>query len=437
MFNFIKQKTQPNKAGNARKNFKASVLNTGISSWFELGLDANFRPSDAALLSTYQNSIYVFRAVKLISQTASSYPLKVFSILNIRGDSDEVLNSPALDILKTDQHTNSVNSLMQILYAHILLTGKAYLYRVDDNTLRVIAPNNVQENISRRDNSIMSYRVQLGDARSVTVPVEDIIAFRDIDPLDLNQGESANVASRLRVLLEQKIVQYQNSLLDNGAVPSKIISPKESAGTASRDRINESQREFDQVFKGVQNQGKTLVSPTPLEVHELASPMKDLKLQESLDFTAKEIEIAFGLPHGILQSENVNVADGKNSKNSLIENTIKPLVMDVVETLNNNLIEQFGNRLFYKVELPSVDDEKQQSEILTAYVAQGIMTADEARVKIGYDPKGGDADLLQVKQQEDRQQARKVIANRKKLFVELEVQEKNYKKLLAQKDKQT
>ena len=414
-------------------NAKARVLDTGGSSWLSNALA--YTDNADALLQTYQQSIYVYRGVKLISETASSLPLKVFRVANINGDTEEVLNTDALDILTTDIHTKSVSSFLQAIYTHKLLTGKAYVYRPtsDRNTLTIIPPNKVEEKLNTRTDEITSYIITMGSGRLVAQP-EEMIVFKELNPIDFNKGASATAAAKFRILLEQKIVDYHNSLLDNGAVPSKIISPKEATGTVSKDKRDESQRNFDRVFKGVSNQGKSMVSPSPLEVHELSSPMKDLKLQEALDFTAKEIEIAFGLPHGILQSETVNVADGKNSRNTLFENTIKPLVNDVLETLNNELIEEMDNRLFYDVEYPAMEDEKVKSEVLTAYVEKGIMTPDEARVRLGLDELGGGADILNATRvNELRPTAKKMIANRKKLFIELEVQHKEYKAAVKEK----
>ena len=422
------------KTNKTQEKASVSTLTASFSPLFFDGLDSFGNANDKALLNTYQTSIYVYRAVKLISETASSYPLQVLRISNIRGDTEEVLNSPALDILSTDPHTKNVSSLLQAIYTHRLLTGKAYLLRTDEG-LKIIPPNNVEENINRRDNTIRSYKIEDGASR-MTVEPDRVIAFRELNPADFNNASSATQAARFRVLLEQKIVAYQNSLMDNGAVPGKIISPKEVKGTVSKDKSDEAQRGFDRIFKGVENQGKTLISPTPLEVHQLSSSMKDLELQKQLDFTAKEIEIAFGLPHGILQSETVNVADGNNSKNTLIENTIRPLVNDVVSTLNNELVEQFGNRIFYKAEVPVMENEKTQADVLTAYVEKGIMTQDEARLKLGLTAKGGDADeLIRNRQSGDssRQEAMAMISKRKKLFIELEVQQKEFEKLAKNK----
>ena len=234
-------------------------------------------------------------------------------------------------------------------------------------------------------------------------------------------------------MLEQKISQYHNALMDNGAVPSKIIAPREpSNARISKDELQEKQRDFEQMFKGVGSQGKTLISAAPLEVHSLASSVKDMELLKLLDFTAKEIEIAFGLPHGILQSETVNVADGRNSKNALIEYTIVPMVKEVLEVLNNTLIERYGGRLFYNVVFPTMEDSNAEATRLGTLVEKGIITQDEARQELGYAQKGGEADELPLNmatQVARRAMAKSMIRDRVELRTELEVQAKEMEKL--------
>ena len=421
---------------NDTADFKASILNTN-SDWLFTGSNFDFGISDTALLNTYNTSIYVYRATKLIAETASNYPLKLQQITNTEGDTEEVLSSPAIDVLSSYTQAPAYTQLFQYIYTHRLLTGKAYLWIKSNDEIEVVQPNLVTMNVNKATNEITSYTIRKGYGSNGTgygtfvVEPDDMIVFRDIDPLNVNNGTPATAAARFRITLENKISQFNNAILDNGGVPAKIISPKKPPQVSDKDQLAEAQRAFEQQFRGVQNQGKTLVAATPVDVKELSATVKDLQLQESLDFTAKEIEIAFGLPHGILQSENVNAADGKNSINNLVQFTIKPMVKSVLDVLNNKFVSRYGERLYYSVEFPTMEDEKSKAEELETLVSAGIITADEARLKLGYEPRGEDADELRMREQ--RPQAQAMIRTRSSLRDVLKRKEQNIRELKAKK----
>ena len=419
---FRKQKNIQYNWKNNENDIQASVLNSFIDA---VSGNVN-KVSDRELLNFYLINPYVFRAVRLISDTASSLPFQLLSIRNANGETEEVLNSPALDVLRTDPYSPSIASLFKRHYTYALLTGKSY-WLMEDNTIELLRPDLVKPEISRTTGDVMFYRVRKeGVGTDRRVEVDDIIAFKDTDPTDRNSGVSASQPSRLRILLDNKVAQYHNSLLSNGAVPSKIISPKDIKDTkASPQEIEDYNRKFNRMFQGVFNAGKTMISPQPLDVHELASNLKDLQLQQLVDFSAKEVEIAFGLPHGILQSETVNVADGQNSKNALIEFTIAPLVNETIEVLNYRLVEKYGSRLMYSAEIQLSQDKDKQATRLNTLVSGGILTINEARQVLGYPPEEGGDELrigASPQQVEVVNAAKSIISQRKSLAKELEVQ---------------
>ena len=105
MNNIFKGFLGTSKPRTTTQNLKASVFDTAsIASLFHSGLDVSGDVGNTALLNTYKNSIYVYRAVKLIAETASSFPFQLLKVVNGGGDTEEVETSPALDILSTSPY---------------------------------------------------------------------------------------------------------------------------------------------------------------------------------------------------------------------------------------------------------------------------------------------------------------------------------------------
>ena len=72
------------------------------------------------------------------------------------------------------------------------------------------------------------------------------------------------------------------------------------------------------------------------------------------------------------------------------------MVKEVIDVLNARFVDKFGDRLFYNVVFPTMDDKKAEADRLGILVEKGILTPDEARQELGYAPKGGEADELPI-----------------------------------------
>ena len=195
--------------------------------------------------------------------------------------------------------------------------------------------------------------------------------------------------------------RHNVSLLSNGARPSGAVIFKPKDETGSTVQLSDTQRaqilaDMETRFSGTNNAGRPMLLEGDFSFQQMGMSPKDMDFSVLKKMSAIDIALCFGVP-----AQLVGIPDAQTYNNmpearlALYEETIIPILRRIQSDLNEWLTPQFGDdlRLEYDVDsIPAMaESRKRVFESVVSGVNSGILTRNEAREKLGYDPiKGGD-----------------------------------------------
>ena len=353
----------------------------------------------------YENNAIAFRCINEISQGAAGVRLKLF-----RGKLN-VDDHPLLDLLTRPSPTKGYVELFESLYSFLLLSGNSYLIGAgaegsEPKELYCLRPDRVKiipgqttlpeaYHYSINGKTISQYDVNQETGES---PVKH---FKLFHPKSDYLGLSPLVAAASNIDSHNLTNRHNVSLLQNGARPSGAVIFKPKDETGATVQLSDTQRaqilaDMETRFSGSGNAGRPMLLEGDFNFQQMGMSPKDMDFSVLKKMSAIDIALCFGVP-----AQLVGIPDAQTYNNmpearlALYEETIIPILRRIQSDLNEWLTPQFADdlRLEYDVDsIPAMaESRKRVFESVVSGVNSGILTRNEAREKLGYDPiKGGD-----------------------------------------------
>lgn len=402
------------------------------------------------MLDQYRKSLYVFRAVSIIADTATSIEIDLFEIKNSKGEIEQINSHEIHTLIHRPNPDQTWDRMMKIVIMHLELAGEAFLYKIRDasgNVLELIPLQTQYVTKVIGDGMIRSVDLRVGE-KTRNIPFEDIVYFNYPSPFNIFDGQSPLLPVASRVETEKEASNYQAKFFQHNATPNAVLHTDQKLNKEQKEFIKES---WNQNFKGSDNYGKTALLEAGLEYKQLAVSQKEMDFIESMRFTREDILIAFGVTKGILLSEDSNNADGKNSMTAFLQFKIEPLVKMIVETLNLQLVEvDFGEQYFLKNENVVPEDRKAiVGEIKD--IVDIVYTRNEARQMLGLDEVEGGDQLFneftklpldvsanrKIDPKAEKNKAMRIFKNRESLYNKMQLKEEIFKRLSKKQKKKS
>ena len=352
----------------------------------------------------YQENAIVYRCVNEIANGAASIPFKVF-----QGDM-ELEQHPLVSLLNRPNPMQAGVEYFQALYSFLLLSGNSYALASAVNQvpteLHLLRPDRIE--IEPSETPIpKSYQYKLNGtvvARYEADPVSgqsEVKHFKMWNPLDDYLGLSPLMAAAVDLDQHNMIAKHNIGLLENGARPSGAIvfQPKDDSGNsmmltdAQREQV---QKDLEYRFSGQKNAGRPMLLEGDFDWKEMAMSPRDMDFLQNKHMAAKDIALCFGVPSQLIGiPDSQTYANVQEARLALYEETIIPLARRVESDLNEWLTPSFGDniRVEYDVDqIPAMTERRRRIyENVVNAVAQGILSRNEARERLGMEPiKGGD-----------------------------------------------
>ena len=352
----------------------------------------------------YQQNAVVYRCVNEIAQGASAVPFKVFD-----GDI-ELDNHPIKDLLNRPSPQYAGVEFFQAVYSHLLLAGNSYILKTmvgnQPRELHILRPDRMRIKPSKtRIPDAYEYMlngkvVESWDADPET-GASEIKHFKTWHPQDDYYGLSPLSAGAVDVDQHNMSAKHNYNLLANGARPSGavIFKPKDESGMTVQ--LTEGQRQqlmsdLELRFNGTNNAGRTMLLEGDFDFKEMGLSPKDMDFIQMKNMTARDIALVFGVP-----SQLVGVPDNQTYNNvsearlALYEDTIIPLLKRVESDLNEWLGADFSENVNVRYDIDAIpamaERRKKIYENVVQAVREGILSRNEARERLGYEPvQGGD-----------------------------------------------
>ena len=356
----------------------------------------------------YSENAIVKKCIDLISNNASRVAIELY-----RGD-QQVEEHPLLDLLYNPNPVQGQVEFFTSLYSYLLISGNSYMLESGaENTppieLYTLRPDRIRIKGSSRaipeaynylvgGQVIESYDVDQATGKS---KVKHIKLF---NPMDDYYGLSPIQSAATDIDQHNLANKHNVNLLQNGARPSGAVIFKPKDPTGAQIQLSDLQRnqlmnDLTQRFSGTGNAGKPMLLEGDFDWKEMGLSPKDMDFIQLKNMSAKDIALIFGVP-----SQLIGIPDAQTYSNfaeaklALYNETIIPLLDRIQSHMNEWLVPKFGDDLELRYDIDSIPAMAEQRtrvfESVTQGVQNGILTRNEAREQLGYEPIDGGDSLL-------------------------------------------
>lgn len=350
----------------------------------------------------YVRNAVAFRCIKLISRSAAAIPWLLDD-----GRGNEIEKHAILKLLTHPAPMIGGNSLFEAVYAYLLIAGNSYLEAVGpdgkpprelwalrpDRVKVVAGPYGMPQGFEYEANG-RTIRWE-ADPLSGQSP---ILHLKEFHPLSDWYGLSPVEPASYSVDRHNAAVAHNTALIQNGSNPSGALVFKPITQTGGgvthppKEVIEAAEQRLLERHSGPSNAGRPLVMSGDVDWKQMGLSPRDMDFNESKLDAARDICLAFGVPHILIVPGASTYNNVREAKLELYEETILPLVDKLLDSLNAWLVPAFGENLNLSVdkdEVPalSLRRELKQKATIELYDKK-LLTRDEARAALQYDQIG-------------------------------------------------
>lgn len=356
------------------------------------------------LLEAY--SEWVFANVSAISEEVSKLEPQLFKLVLKNGKSDlqEIDSHPILDLLDRFNESATSSEAFYVTEAHLELAGDAFYYVEGSGSniknLFILQPNNMEvllgdfTDASSRLIEGYKYTVQIKDkTRTIRYEPDEIIHIKVPNPSNPYRGKSVVEAAAKTLDTDEATTESLINFFRNGMIAQFALESEQQLTEA---QIKQLQAGFKRTGGnvGVRNAFNIPVFSGGLKVAQLQQSNKEtelLKLEEW--FRDKTMAMFKNTKTSLGITDDVNRANAEASQLAWKRNVIVPKMTRIVDALNEFLVPRYGDNLILGFKDPIPEDRASHVKDIALLVDSGVITPNEARDELEYDPTEGGDDL--------------------------------------------
>lgn len=334
----------------------------------------------------------VYACVKVLSETIMTLPCE---LKKVEGDSRLLMANDRLHRLVSLKPNGFMTAAEMWAWVTkcICLQGNAYLYIVRNRSgdvveLLPLAPHAVSVDVYQPGNRIV-YVINLGDTPMKVGP-DSILHFRG-SMIDDNgiQGMSPIKANTPLLRSAVNAREWSGNFFTNGAMPQGVLRTDESLSEDAYKNIKES---WDAAHSGVNNAHRVAILEAGLEFQKISLTPDDIQLLETHKFTRAEIAGMYRVPpHMIAELENATYNNIEHQTLDFYKSTIAPWLRLYEQRLSFSLLGDTTRVFQFDVRELIRGDFAGEVEGLATLVDSQVITPNEARTRLGWNPReGGD-----------------------------------------------
>lgn len=242
------------------------------------------------------------------------------------------------------------------------------------------------------------------------VTLDDMLAIFSPDPfVEQGPGASDGNAARVHAQVLQDLAGYTSENLRSGLV-KKIVWTAEGRPPEKDER----ERVEDWLTRFImgRNRTRTKVLSGQLTPQEIGSDLSDLGDKEITEDHQRAIATALGVPHSLVMSDAANYATAAADQLNFITTTLAHECRIVEEALNNQIFGPAGMNFRFEIERTEAVQRSESEKALSvvALFTGGVLTRDEVRQTLGYDPLGEEEEQQAgMTQDEDEDEDRRSV----------------------------
>jgi HK97 family phage portal protein len=320
-----------------------------------------------------------------------------------RGDVTEIEVHPILDLLsRANMHTTKYD-LFYMSQTYLELAGESpwmlrretkngppteiYLLRPDLLTVKG------SDDPTKGVIGGYTYKVyeESGAYHEEQLDVEDVLFLKYPDPIKPFRGRGTLQAVLRAFQMDTTAEEFNLMFFQNGASPSALLTVPKPLAKDSREKL---EKMVKQKYTKTYNAHKTMIVEGEMKYTPLAMSQREMDYVQTMEKTRDKILAIFRVPRTVLGiTDDVNRANAEATDLVFAKRTIKPKMEKLTEMLNEFLVPMFDNTgtLFLDYADPVPENVEQKLTLAKEGANAGILTPNEAREILGFDPiEGGD-----------------------------------------------
>jgi len=314
----------------------------------------------------------VFACTSLIANTVSSLPLGVFV------DGLKVEEHPGQKIIDEPIENVTTETWINTILRNVLINGNSYI-EITPNGLIIQDAINV---ILLMDDMGDIIKYQVGNRN---VRKEDMLHFKR-----LTKDERGQIGISLQDTFSLLFDEIKNTSLhtsdymEHGLTTGLWLSIKGKAQPETLEKIREA---FKSLYQGVANRTTIPTLTDGMELNEIKNnTLKDSAIDELKTMQLKDVAMIFNVPITLLDGSMGNYGSTVEANLMFLKSCIAPLLRNIEAELNLKL--NTGTGIEYKFDTSAylAGSFAQQVATLSTSVNSGLLTANEARERLGYEP---------------------------------------------------
>lgn len=174
-----------------------------------------------------------------------------------------------------------------------------------------------------------------------------------------------------------------------GGYPGGVLSLKNAT---NQTQLDEASKSFKRQVGGASKSGNVLV--TTDSTYTQLGKTNEMGYLPGMEHIERRIEQEFGIPESLRRLNDANLASGQMGPDLYLKFTIQPALAMDAEQLTERLLPYFGmepGEAWFAYDDVSPADLEALRQDTTTHVAAGVLTCNEQRSRLGYEPiHGGD-----------------------------------------------
>ena len=331
----------------------------------------------------YEDLETVNRGVNLIVDDASEIPISVSG--QVQGMSSVVkgIKRSRVDLLlnKEPNPFQDISTFRRNLITDYLLDGNIFIY-FDGVHMYHLPANKMTIHASDT-----TYIEKFTFNEQVSYKPSEIIHIKDNSFYSIYRGVSRLKPALRTMILMRSMRDFQDNFFKNGAVPGLVLKSPNTLSEKIKERMIQS---WSARYRPDAGGRRPLILDGGIEIDSFANVnFKELDFQSAIAENEKIVLKALGVPPILLDSGN-NANIRPNMRMYYLE-TILP----IVRKINFAMERHFGFKCQEDItNIPALQPElRDQSQYYSALVNTGIISPNEARDALGFDPVEGYDDL--------------------------------------------
>lgn len=362
-----------------------------------VGVGADLDSLSFRLADLSMKSVYDYAAIKAIATHAADIPVFARTIRTEGGKDSKVSlpsDSPIQRIIQRPNDQQPWSDFVEAMVIYMELWGHVHVHIAREKgvptSLFPVRPDLLSVDPDPTGQEIESYTFTdpLGLQRRISP--EDIFQVRHFNPFDPILGLAPSSPAKLSLLADFHSQQFNVVFFGNHALPAVILRTDRPMNKEEKKRLEVSWRN---AFGGSARAHGVAVLTSGLDVKTVTPTHRDMEFERLRDANMREILASRGVPPVILGiAKDTTKSNAQEMRHVFLAGTLKPRLNKILAQLNMHVFAPMGVFLeaSYDTVMTSALTLHERKMEVRGYWRDGLISRDEARVALGYDPLGGD-----------------------------------------------